>query len=98
MSIRWSADEALRWADAWADCDGPPNGDALALEALATEVRRLRFPASELATLRADNAASAKRVMRLEWALKVIHTWATVDGALDSGDVIGLCRRTLDAP
>lgn len=89
MSIRWSADEALRWADAWADCDGPPNGDVLALEALASEVRRLR---------KLKTPPSAARAERLESALKIIHTWATVDGALASGDVIDLCRRTLDAP
>lgn len=84
----WSVEDSLRWAAAWEECDGPPNGDALALAALAAEVRRLR-------ELKA--APSAKRVERLETALKIIHTWASVDGALKAGDVIDLCRRTLDA-
>lgn len=32
---------------------------------------------------------------RLRSALKVIHTWASVDGALDPEDTRNLCRRTL---
>ena len=62
----WTINEALRWADQWAAYDGPPNCDALSLSVLACAVRRLQSTASELATLRADNAASAKRVMRLD--------------------------------
>lgn len=40
--IRWGIDEALKWADNFGPyADEAPNGNAMALEALAHEVRRL---------------------------------------------------------
>lgn len=86
-NLEWSADEALQWADAWAACDGPPNGDAIALEALAKEVRRLRDIVGK---------DGMRRVERLESALKVIHTWSSFDGELRADHVQNLARRALD--
>lgn len=38
----WTVDESLKWADNFGPWDGEaPSGDAMALAALATEVRRL---------------------------------------------------------
>lgn len=35
------------------------------------------------------------RYQEMESALKVIHTWASVPGALDYEDVLKLCRKAL---
>lgn len=84
--IKWSIDDALRWAEELESYDGPPNGDVIALLTLAHEIRRLHD---------IIGMDGMKRVERLESALKVIGTWAGVDGALDAGHVDELVSRAL---
>lgn len=84
--IKWSVDDALRWAEELEAYDGPPNGDVIALLRLAHEIRRLRD---------IIGMDGMKRVERLESALKVIGTWASVDGALDAVHVEDLVHRAL---
>lgn len=78
--------DALKRADRSADNALSLSGDVCALQSLAAEVRRLRDVVGK---------AGMRRVERLESALKVIHTWASVDGALDAEHVINLARRAL---
>ena len=59
---RWTADEALKWADTWGAVeDVAPIGDQMALDALAREVRALRAGLERLARMYEDQQEPCER-------------------------------------